>query len=187
MKFKRYELVKLLRNDGLMGYRDTKAGSIGMVLFHDQVDDSVDVDFHYEETNRRLTDRFGIIGTHDEGGNSRDDIADTCTIEPKDLERIKTFTMHTENFQHFKGRVWITKHDLDSDCKGVYACIPAKEGFQKIFYFIATKKGYTHDHKKYYTLDEIVKKGLSSLGLEEFLIDLHLGDNLFKKKGESNN
>ncbi|APT48344.1 hypothetical protein [Bacillus safensis] len=90
MKFKRYELVKLLRNDGLMGYRDTKVGSIGMVLFHDQVDDSVDVDFHYKETNRRLTDRWGVIGTHDEGGNSRDDIADTCTIDPKDLERIKS-------------------------------------------------------------------------------------------------
>jgi len=80
--------------------------------------------------------------------------------------------MNLENYQHYKGLVWITKHDLDSDCKGVYACIRGKEGFQKIFYFIATKEGYTHDHKKFYTLDEIIKKGLTSFGVGKLLDDL---------------
>ncbi|APT48343.1 hypothetical protein [Bacillus safensis] len=80
--------------------------------------------------------------------------------------------MNLENYQHYKGLVWITKNDLDADYKGVYACIRVKEGFQKIFYFIETKNGYTFDNKKHYTLDEIIKDGLSSLGVEKLLNDL---------------
>ncbi|MCY7947947.1 hypothetical protein P8891_05715 [Bacillus atrophaeus] len=75
-----------------------------------------------------------------------------------------------ETLSHYKGSIWVTEHQSDSEEKGLNLCSLIGGDFKVLYYIIKTKNGYTFDHGKFYKdLDEIINEALSSLGLLNLL------------------
>ncbi|WP_080871749.1 hypothetical protein [Oceanobacillus timonensis] len=74
--------------------------------------------------------------------------------------------------EHYEGRIWFTKTDNKKEQQGINICQETKEDFRVLYYVIKTEKGYTFDHNKYYSLDNIVYECLKSNGTLWMLEDL---------------
>ncbi|MGE6627806.1 hypothetical protein [Bacillus pumilus] len=75
-----------------------------------------------------------------------------------------------ETLDYFRGSIWVTKHQANSEQKGLNICSLANGIFTVLYYIVKTENGYTFNHKKYYSnLEEIINKALFSLGLSNLL------------------
>ncbi|WP_144624775.1 hypothetical protein [Bacillus velezensis] len=75
-----------------------------------------------------------------------------------------------ETLGHYKGSIWVTKHQPDLEQKGLNVCSLIDGDFKVLYYIVKTKNGYTFDHGEFYKdLDGIINEVLSSLGLLNLL------------------
>lgn len=75
-----------------------------------------------------------------------------------------------ETLDHFKGSIWVTKHQKDSEQKGLNVCSLVNGKFKVLHYIIKSEKGYTFDQTKFYKeLEEIIEMILISLGAMNLL------------------
>lgn len=65
---------------------------------------------------------------------------------------------------HYKGSIWITKIDEAKENQGINICLKTNDDYNVLCYVIKSKKGYTFNHNKYYSLDDIVYSFLESYG-----------------------